>query len=376
MSRVPTRRLALLGAAPLLGTNCVSLTQGSITAAPGPGRGVALPMVLELLPQDVATVEVRALSHRVPLTGTLEPRDWTEIKPQIAGQIQEVAVRAGDAVTRGQRLARLDAREFRSRLADKQAALAGARAQLELAEKNRESMRAMRERELVAQIDLDGAESTYRVNLASVQSLEAQVEQARKAVDDCEIRSPLDGSVAERSVQPGSTVTPSSALFTVVDLATLELAALVPASDIPSVRIGQEVVFRVEGFAEQSFTGTVERINPMTEPGSRSIALYVSVPNADGALKGGMFAQGALLIAERAGANVLPATAVHEETGAAFVYRIASDTLERRSVVIDVRDAATGLVSVAAGLEPGDRVVLGDLENLEPGMAVRVTAQR
>ena len=106
----------------------------------------------------------------------MQPRDWTEVKAQSAGEIASVSVRSGESVKRGQVLARLDARDLKARLADKRAALAGARAQLELATRKRDTTRAMFARDLVAQMELDSAESAYRVSEASVASLQAQVE--------------------------------------------------------------------------------------------------------------------------------------------------------------------------------------------------------
>jgi membrane fusion protein, multidrug efflux system len=368
----PQRWLSAAGLALLLALLIWSALRDTI--APASPEATAQGRVLELLPQDVATVELRPLSRRVPITGTVQPRDWTEVKAQIAGQIDEVAVRPGDRVKRNDILARLDARELRARLADKRAALAGAKAQLELSSRRLETSRAMFKRELVAQMELDSAESAYRVSRASVESLQAQLDQASKAVEDCEIRSPLDGVVAERSAQVGSAITPGNKLFTVMDLSTLELTALVPASDIPAAQIGQEVTFRVEGFGERSFTGTVERINPATEPGSRSIAIYVQIANPEGELRGGMFAQGSLRIAENAAAKVIPGSAMHEENGASFVYRIVDDRLVRQPVEVAIRDQATGMVGIASGLEAGDRVIVSALANLQPGTAVSITA--
>lgn len=364
-------RLGSVLALALLAVVAWTLSGGS-TDAVGLGSGTPTP-ALELLAQDVATVEVRALSRRVPITGTVQPRDWTEVKAPIAGEIAAVEVRSGDGVKRGQLLARLDARDLGARLADKRASLAGARAQLALSGRKRDTTRAMFERDLVAKMDLDSAESAYRVSEANVASLEAQLEQARKALSDAEIRSPLDGVVAERNAQVGAAVTPGNPLFTVMDLSTLELTALVPASDIPSVRVGQTVEFQVEGFGERSFAGTVQRINPSTEPGSRSIAIYVEIANAAGELRGGMFAQGSLVIAESAAAKVIPASAVHEEAGETFVYRIEGDRLARRSVEVAIRDAASGSLAVASGLEAGDRVIASALANLQNGTPVRIT---
>jgi RND family efflux transporter MFP subunit len=117
----------------------------------------------------------------------------------------------------------------------------------------------------------------------------------------------------------------------------------------------------------------VDRINPSTEPGSRSIAVYVQIANQAGELRGGMFAQGSLRIAESADAPVIPASALHEEAGATFVYRIEGDRLARRPVEVSIRDAATGTVAIASGLDAGDRVIVSALANLQAGTAVRVT---
>jgi RND family efflux transporter MFP subunit len=368
-----TRRLR---AASLAGIGVVLAAVGFLVLRPGPTEGptdAQTPRVLELLPQDVASVAVQPLQRVVPLTGTLQPLEQSEVKAGIGGEIEQVEVRAGQSVKRGDVLARLDARDATAHVADRRAALAAGKAQLELARKKRDVMKRLHERDLVAQAQLDDMDSSFRVNEANVASQQAQLDQARKSLEDTVVRSPLDGTVSERTAQPGTAVAVNTKLFTVIDLANLELSALVPASDIPSVQLGQGVAFQVEGFGEQRFTGTVERVNPATEPGSRSIAVYVRIANPDLSLRAGMFAQGSLLVAEDPTARVIPASAVHVEGEQTFVYRIQDGTLERRPIRIGLRDPATGVVSVAEGLEPGDRVVAANLANLEPGTAVHIT---
>ena len=105
-------------------------------------------------------------------------------------------------------------------------------------------------------------------------------------------------------MQPGEKVAFDSPLVTVVDLKDMELQALVPAVDVPELAIGMPVELAIDGFGERRFTGRVERINPATEPGTRAILVYVGIPNADRALRGGMFATGRIaLAAERPGAD-------------------------------------------------------------------------
>jgi membrane fusion protein (multidrug efflux system) len=340
--------------------------------APEPELPAAGSPVLELLPQDVGVAEQRVLRRRIPLTGALQAREQTEVKSQLAGEIAEVTVRSGETVHRSQLLARLDARDARAKLEEKLANLAAGKAQLVLAERRRASAKVLLAQNLISRFEYDSRESEYRVGVANVRSLDAQLEQARKVLADTAVLAPLDGVIAERAAQPGSAVTPSTKLFTILDLSTLELAALVPAKDIPVIQIGQQATFQIEGFDERAFAGTIERINPATEPGSRSIAVYVRIANPERQLRAGMFAQGAFVVDEKGSVTLIPAAALREESGLPFVYRIASGTLIEQPVEVAARDPIAGVVQVTSGIEAGAAVVVGNLENLRAGLSVHV----
>ena len=119
---------------------------------------------------------------------------------------------------------------------------------------------------------------------------------AKINLDDAVVRAPFAGTIAKRHVQPGEKVSLDSTIVTLVDLRQMVLEAAVPAADIPAVGIGQPARFKVGGFGAREFVGEVQRINPITADGSRAITIYIAVPNPDSALKGGMFAQGALTL--------------------------------------------------------------------------------
>jgi RND family efflux transporter MFP subunit len=200
-----------------------------------------------------------------------------------------------------------------------------------------------------------------------VKSAEAQLRIAEKAMQDAVVRAPFAGVVARRMVNVGEKVGIDAPLFTVVDLARMELEAPAPASEIPSVRVGQTAQFRVDGFGERPFEGRIERINPTADPGSRSITLYVSVANRDGALKGGMFAKGQLILDKSPPATVVPATALREEAGQTYVFTIEDGKIVRRPVSIGMREE--GLVEIRSGLAKGVPVVRARLTDLKPGTA-------
>ncbi|HXN15043.1 MAG TPA: efflux RND transporter periplasmic adaptor subunit, partial [Usitatibacter sp.] len=172
---------------------------------------------------------------------------------------------------------------------------------------------------------------------------------------------------SRKMVNVGEKVGIDSALFALVDLARMEIEAPAPASEIPAVRVGQAVSFRVDGFGERVFDGQVERINPTTEPGSRSITLYISVANRDGALKGGMFAKGQIVLDRTRSSAVIPVEAVHEESGQAYVFTIEGGKIVKRPVRVGVTEPQTGLVEVKGGLETGQHVVSARMSGLKPG---------
>ena len=186
--------------------------------------------------------------------------------------------------------------------------------------------------------------------------------------------SPLAGVVAKRHVQIGEKVAFDSPLVTVVDLTEMELQAAVPAVDVPELAIGKAVELTIDGFGERRFTGRVERINPATEPGTRAILVYVGIPNADGALRGGMFATGRIALAASAPVPTLPATAVRTEAGQTFVWTVEGGKLVKRIVMTGRRDDAAGRVELKTALPPDTPVLAANFDNLKDGAPAIVKA--
>ncbi|WP_176767765.1 efflux RND transporter periplasmic adaptor subunit [Nitrosospira sp. Nsp18] len=369
------RRAARLTIAALLILLCIAGALhifgyvGTNSAAPAPKAGAA---ALELLPRDVAEATVQALQRTIPLTGTIQPLNQTEIRSQQAAEIQEVLVREGEPVEKGQVLARLDTTDLEAKLRDKLGALDVGKAQLALARKNLHANKSLLERNFISQTAFDNLQSSFHIGEATLVSLQAQVEQARKALAHAVIRSPIAGVIAERVAQPGLAVAVNTKLFTVHDLSLMSIEALVPARDIPAVQVGQEARLLIEGFGERVFIGKVDRINPSTEQGSRSIMVHLLIDNTDGQLKGGMFAQGTLGVSSIVSAVVVPQAAVREQGGHASVFCIEAGALTEQRVETGMRDAATDTIEIRSGLSAGARVVVGNLGNLRAGQPVRV----
>jgi RND family efflux transporter MFP subunit len=328
---------------------------------------------MELAAADVATVALVVLSRSLPVTGSLSPLLQTTVKAQAPGEVLDVTVREGQSVQRGDVLVRIDTRNLNAELDSRQAALEKARADLALAKLNRDNSVNLLEKRVISRNAYDTAESAYQSGLANVKAAEAQLSLARIALEYTTVRAPFDGTVAQRLVQPGERVGVDSSLLTLVDLSHLELQAPAPADEVPSVKIGQTAHFRVGGFGDRRFEGRVERINPMTDTGSRSVMLYLSVNNSDGVLKGGMFAQGDLILDQTEPVAAIPLTAVHTQAGLPYVFAIDSAKIARRPVKLGLRSEEQNLVEVREGLKTGERVVAARIDTLNEGSSVVVT---
>ena len=365
--------VAALAVIAALGGGLVLLQSGD-TAAPAAvakdGKTPTGPR--ELAAADVATVELRTLARALPLSGSLTPLVQTTVKAKVSGEMLEMTVREGQAVTKGQVLARIDIKNLGAQLDSQRAALEKARADLSLAKINRDNNAAMLKEKFISQNAYDSAASTYEAAAASVRVAEAQARLAQIGVEDAVVRAPIAGIVSQRMAQPGEKVSSDLPLLAIVDLTKLELEAPAPASEIPSVRIGQVGQFKVGGYGDRVFEAKVERINPATDAGTRSIKLYLSVDNSDGALRGGMFAQGELVLDKTAPAPTVPTSAIRSDAGVTYVLVVDNGKLVRRTVTLGLKTDDNSYVEVVDGLSVGTQVLSAKIDTLLPGAEITI----
>lgn len=340
-------------------------------AKPASDAAPAAVAAAEFQAADLYTVVADRLEHRVPVTGTLAPFTEAMVKARVAGELLQVAVREGERVKRGQVLARIDLTEGRARVAAREADVEAAKAQLVWSGKNRAQQQALLDKRFISQNAFDNVQSSFDVAAAKLRATEAELELANKALGDAVLASPIDGVVAERLAQPGERVSVDARILRIVDLSRLQLEASVPASEIGRVRVGQSAVFRVDGLDTRAFEGRVERINPGTSAGSRSISVYAVIDNAALELRAGMFAQGAIVTGTVEDALLAPASALRTAAGRSFVYAIDKGHIAVREVKAGPVDAA-GRVQILEGLAAGERIVRHNLGTLRAGQAARV----
>jgi membrane fusion protein (multidrug efflux system) len=343
-------------------------------AKPGPAADKEKPTtpVYELAAGDVATIAASELSLSLPLSGSLTPLTQATVKSKVSGVVLETTVQEGMPVAAGQVIARLDGAELRARAAQQQATLDEANARLALAKKNNLNSEALLRQNYISRSAYDTTQNSVELAQASVAAARAQLDMARIALADTTLKAPLAGVVSKRHVQAGEKLAPDMPVMSIVNLSQLTLEAQVPASEIPRIRVGQDVLFRVDGFDQRRFTGKVARINPTTEAGSRAMLVYISVNNADGALRGGMFAKGQITTTKNAARPLLPLAALRKDGAKDVVYRVDNGTVALQPVTLGLRSEDDGMVEVLDGLAPGAIVLAAPLDGVKPGSKVKL----
>lgn len=326
---------------------------------------------IELAESDAFTVSAGDIELTLRANGTLHAVQESMVRSKVAGEIISVSVREGEHVAAGQELARIDDLEYRARVDDRRAALEAGRAQAALAESTRSKNEDLLQKKFLSDLAYDSTKSASSVASAQVQSLQAQLTLAEKALQDTVIRAPITGWIAERAIQRGDKTSPDGKLFTIVDLSRLELEALVPANEVSRVAIGQTFTTSVEGYAGKHFIGRVARIGAQAIPGSRAITIYIEIANPDAALKAGLFAEGTLSLNHSKARALVPLTALHSESGIDFVYAIENGQIRRTPVKIGMQSEAAGRAEILKGIDPGARVVAMNLGPLKEGASVK-----
>lgn len=255
----------------------------------------------------------------ISANGTLQPTRAVDVGSELSGTLAEVLVDENDRVRAGQVLARLDT----ERLED---ALAQAQAALQQAEATQEEMRTQLQRlQRLAQLsdhtfpaaaDLDSARAAFKRAQANRQAAAASLRSARTNLARAQIRSPINGYVLSRRVEPGQTVAATMntpVLFTLAeDLTRMELEIRVDEADVSAVQLGQEASFTVSAWPGRQFAAALQRIG-MGSTLTDNVVTYrtiLAVRNDDLALRPGMTATARIITARRPQALLVPNAAL------------------------------------------------------------------
>lgn len=346
----------------------------------------------------------------VAATGNLQPTNQVDVGSELSGIMESVKVDVNDTVKRGQVLAQLDVSRLTDQIASARGALAAARAQVRQAAATVTETRLQLSRltrmhatsggTVPAQVDIDTARAALQRAQGAEASAQAAVVQAQASLSTGEtnlakasIRSPIDGVVLSRSIEPGQTVAASlqaPVLFTLAeDLSKMELQVDVDEADVGLVHDGQQASFTVDAYPGREYPAKVRRVGfgSQTKDGVVAYLTVLTVNNDDLSLRPGMTATAAIVVNERHQVLLVPSAALRftppsttsGQTSGSLVSRLmprpphgpsraASGTGKSRQVWV-LRDGEPLAVPVTVGASNGQLTeVTGG--GLQPGMRV------
>jgi RND family efflux transporter MFP subunit len=324
-------------------------------------------------PENVIAVQEDTVVAGPIISGELKPEREAILRAQLGGALLEVGAREGQAVARDALLARIEARALEDSRRSAQSAVKSAENQVQVAEREAGRVDTLVTAGALAARERDMAQSTLTSAEAQLADARSRLVNVEKQLDDAVVRAPIAGVVSRRAVNVGDIVTPGAELFTVVDPSSMRLEASVPSESLPELRVGAKVLFDVRGYP-RPFVGRLDRIAPQTDPTTRQLPIYVSIPNIAGQLVGGLYAEGRVVSSSATGL-VVPINAVNMKGDQPWVLRIVSGKTERVNVTLGLRDPRTERVQVISGVAAGDTLLAGAAQGIAPGTAVQVSGR-
>jgi macrolide-specific efflux system membrane fusion protein len=344
----------------------------------------------------------RDIEDTVTATGTLQPKDYVDVGTQVSGQLKKLLVDIGATVKKGQLLAEIDLTVYQSKvdadhaqLLNQQAQIADKQAQLELARLQFIRQQNMAKDNATTKDALQIAEATQQSALAQLNSIKAQRQQTESTLHGDEanlgytrIYAPMAGTVVSQAAKQGQTLNANQQapiIMRIADLSTMTVEAQVSEADVPKLHVGMDVYFTTLGGNNRRFYGRLRQIPP-TPTVVNNVVLYdalFDVPNPERTLMTQMTAQVFFVLSSAKNAVQVPLTSLHAAVNQTKDERkthngIGADPrsqfagghahvsvigIDGKSTEREVKVGVMNRVSaqITAGLEPGEKVVIGTL---------------
>jgi RND family efflux transporter MFP subunit len=329
---------------------------------------------LLISPEDVITVRNSSLTSGPSITGSVEAERRADLRAEVSAVVIAVLKENGDVVKRGDLLVRLDQTSIRDSLTAAEASLTAASQAFEQTERQYQRMKKLRETGVVSAQQVEDTEVLRNTAQSDREAARTRVVTARQQLERTEVRAPFEGIVSDRKVSAGDTAAIGKELMQVIDPSSMRFEGRVSADSIGEVSSGQKVHFRVHGFTDTEFAGTVTRVNPAANATTRQVEVLVGFDDRkEEPSVAGLYAEGHIETHNSA-ALTLPTASLVREGDSAFAWRVKQGALQKVKLDLGPRDARTGSYSVRNGLIEGDSVLRYPSTTLKDGQPARMSA--
>jgi HlyD family secretion protein len=331
------------------------------------------PLVYQAVP-----VEHRDIVVSAQASGTVQPDTVVEVKSKASGEILELRVETGQLVKRGTPMVRVDPRNPRNQLAQAQADLEVAQAQLANATSQKRRADELFQSQSITEQEHETALLDYANAKASGIRAQVAVETAKDQLDDTNVLAPITGTIIEKDVERGQVISSptkdvggGTVLLKMADLGLVQVRTLVDETDIGKIQVGQRATVTVDAFPNRPFQGSVLKIEPQaqTEQNVTMFPVLVRIDNRAGLLRPGMNAEVEIHVGERPDVLAVPNAALRTQrdvASAAQVLGLAPEAVERRLAAgrqggqVSMGGAAAGADSARPDPAGGSTMTLGN----------------
>jgi RND family efflux transporter MFP subunit len=350
-------------------------------------------------PQPVADAGAASAGSILDASGYVVARRQATVASKITGKMVELDIEEGDHVKEGQVIARLDDSNVRAALAAAHAQLDFAKAGLAETEVNLANARRDFDRQtslvkghFVSQAALDNSKTSMDALTAQLATQRSNIEVAQRNVEvadrnlaDTIVRAPFTGVVTVKAAQPGEIVSPLSAgggftrtgIGTVVDMDSLEIQVDVNENFINRVEPAQKVTAKLNAYPDWQIPGHVIAVIPTADRSKGTVTVRIAIDQKDPRILPEMGVRVSFLASASGEGDAkpvpgvsLPSNAVQVSGSVGVVYVVHDSTVERRAIKLGASSA--NQVTVLSGLQPGERIAIGDFARLQDGIRIRV----
>jgi RND family efflux transporter MFP subunit len=322
-------------------------------------------------------VAERASGQLRKFPGTVQPVDTSSISFEVTGLVQEIGVDRGDKVKDGEVLAVLDKKPFELNVESAKAALS--RAQARLTEKksgyDRERRIQSQDPGATTQKAVDQARAAYESTRQNVSYSRAQLDLARRDLAKTELRSPFDGVVSDRHIEPFEEVSRGKPVLDLFVDGAMEVAVGVPENMIGDVHVGLRGEVRLPNRPDDVYHAVVSKVGSAATS-ANAFPVEANIQNADVHIRPGMTAELALLFArhgeEAAYLVPLQSMAPSLPTDERYLYVFDPGSSTVRKTIVKGRGVIGDQVIITAGIEPGDLIVVAGVPFLRDGQKVKL----
>jgi RND family efflux transporter MFP subunit len=332
-------------------------------------------VVLQMAQEDILAVESNSLASGPVITGSIQPERRADLRAEVSAVVIQVLKENGEAVKKGDVLVRLDETSIRDSLTSAEEASRAAQQSLAQAERMHERNTTLRASGMVSTQALEDAEIRRNNALSDLSAARSRLVAARQQLSRTTVRAPFDGIVSERKVSNGDTAQVGKELIKVIDPASMRFEGLVSADKIGEVKVGQPVLFRVNGYPGQNFTGKIKRVDPAANAVTRQVEVLVEFAESAQPRVAGLYAEGRVE-SKSSSSLMVPPSALVQAGDNNYVWRVKGGTVNKVPLTIGARDERSGRWQVLSGLAAGDTIVRVPGSGFKDGQKVVLSAPK